>query len=525
VSAPAVDPRDGLPVVSGDAKAAGPAPLRRLTRREYDNTVRDLLGDDSAPGTGFPDEPTGPSGFVTPQQVSGLETSRYRDAAEALAAKAVEKADLAPCAAGANQETCATQFIERFGARAFRRPLDATERAGLLTVYKVNRAAPIAEDHKGAIRVVLQAMLQAPQFLYHWELGAGAPLREGSLVRLNPYEVASRLSYFLWASMPDDKLFEAARTNALATEKQIAAEARRMVADPRAARAIEGLFEQVLETEKLPRIVKDKRVYPAWSAELATAYEQELAAFVRHAVLTDGGFGGLLTSKKSFVNEAVAKVYGATGVTGAALREVTLADARPGVLTRGAFLASQANTFESHPVLRGKVLLTRFLCTEVPPPPPGVDNQIAQPKPNQQTRERYAAHSQNPDCAGCHRSLDPLGFAFEQFDGVGGLRSMDAGRPVDASGKVEIDGKEIAFKDAAELLPHIAASNQARGCAALQWLRFGLGRQEVAADEHSLTTAMREFARSDWNLKELMIALATTKTFLYRAPAAGEMQP
>jgi hypothetical protein len=344
-------------------------------------------------------------------------------------------------------------------------------------------------------------------------------------VRLNPYEVASRLSYFLWASMPDDKLFETARTNALATEKQIAAEARRMVADPRAARAIEGLFEQVLETEKLPRIVKDKRVYPAWSAELATAYEQELAAFVRHAVLTDGGFGGLLTSKKSFVNEAVAKVYGATGVTGAALREVTLADARPGVLTRGAFLASQANTFESHPVLRGKVLLTRFLCTEVPPPPPGVDNQIAQPKPNQQTRERYAAHSQNPDCAGCHRSLDPLGFAFEQFDGVGGLRSMDAGRPVDASGKVEIDGKEIAFKDAAELLPHIAASNQARGCAALQWLRFGLGRQEVAADEHSLTTAMREFARSDWNLKELMIALATTKTFLYRAPAAGEMQP
>jgi hypothetical protein len=270
--------------------------------------------------------------------------------------------------------------------------------------------------------------------------------------------------------------------------------------------------------------VKDQGTYPAFNKDLAKAMVAESDAFVKYAVLEDGNFETLFTSPVSFVNADLAMLYGKTGVSGTELRKIELnSEQRFGLLTQGAFLAGQANTYETSPVLRGKLVLTRLLCETVPPPPPDVDTSLGTPQAGQQTRERYETHSTNASCAGCHKMLDPFGFAFEGYDGIGRYRTMDAGRPVRTDGKASLASGDIKFANAKQLVNVIAKSPQGLGCMATQWLRFGLGRGDDAADEGSRERALAAFKQSDGSFRELFLSIVKSKTFRYRALSEGEV--
>jgi hypothetical protein len=514
-----------------DPMAAGIMPVRRLTAHEYHNTIRDLLGATAGatPPTVELASDRDPSfGFRRAGVVSTLETQRLRDAAEALAASAIKNlATLLPCtpASPADEAGCARQFVEQFGARAYRRPLVADEVSRLLAVYQQGRAAlmmPFAE----AIGLTLEAMLQSSPFLYRWELGPQAPQVEGNVIRLGPYEVASRLSYFLWSSMPDKALFEAAAARALDTPAQIEAQVRRMVADPKAREGIGLFFEEWLDLESLTDRDKDPQLYPEYNDALKTAMLAETRGFVSEVLFAgDGKLSTLLGASFSVIDESLARLYGKTGVTGTALKRVDLDPRqRSGLLTQASFLALTGSPEGSNPVMRGKEIYLHTLCKELPPPPP----EVPSPAPvasGGTTRQRFAEHAANACASGCHKLFDGFGFAFENYDGIGKYRSTENGQPVDASGQVELDGVTRNFNDARGLSEIIAASPEAQRCFATQWVRFAFRRLESNADVASLNAMAARFTSSQLDVRELLVALATSRTFRYRSPNLGEVLP
>jgi Protein of unknown function (DUF1592)/Protein of unknown function (DUF1588)/Protein of unknown function (DUF1595)/Protein of unknown function (DUF1585)/Protein of unknown function (DUF1587) len=525
-STPGVTPPPAMPTLPGtgvvaDPNAAGPMPLRRLNRLEYNNTVRDLLGILTKPADAFALDLEAGFAFRRAGLVSSLDASNLRDAAEQIAT-AANITTLATCAVGAAAEdACAKAFITSFGGKAFRRPVNADETARLVALYQAGRTT-VKLDYPGAVRLLIEAMLQSAPFLYHWELGPAAPLLEGKLVRLGPYEVASRLSYFLWGSMPDQALFDAAKANQLATPAAVDAQARRLLADPKARTMVSAFFEQWLGLDQVATVPKAPAVYPEFTDELKAAMSAETQAFATNVVFDgDGLLGTLLTGKFSFVSKPLGPLYGLTVQSTSPLRTDLDAAQRAGLFTQAAFLTVTGSPDGSNPVRRGKKILERMLCGTLPPPPPVVPP----PKPASAggtTRQRFADHDKQACALGCHGIMDPLGFAFEHYDGIGKYRTMDNGLPVDSTGSVKLGGTDHPFADAIELAGILAASQEARSCFVTQWARFALGRGEVDADQASLDRAAMTFATANGAVRELLVSVATSRSFLYRSPAAGE---
>ncbi len=509
-----------------DPNAAGPLPLRRLDSREYNNTVRDLLGDATRPGDKFPPDLGTEFTFRRAGLVSSLDYSTIEDAAETLALAAEKNVGtLAPCPGGVPaEEQCARDFAKTFGQRAYRRPLDNREIDSLVALYKEVRNAPLSLPYAGGIRVMLQGMLQSPSFIYHWESGPTAPLVEGKLVKLGGYENASQLSYFLWRSMPDATLFDAAAANKLGTQAELEAQAKRMLADPKARATVSEFVEEWLGLYQVTERQKDAKVYPEFKDDLKAAMLEEARAFVSNVVFDgDGRLGTLLTATFSFVNGPLAGIYGLKDVTGTAMKQSPLtATERSGLLTQTAFLAVTGGTDGSHPVKRGKKVFERLLCGELPPPPADVPN----PKTAADggtTRQRFAEHGTNACAAGCHALMDPLGFAFEHYDGIGRYRVMDNGGQVDASDSFEIDGVKKSYGNARELVGHLASSQTVRNCFAQQWVEFALRRHHADADRASLQAIGAAFARDGHNIRDLLVAVAGSRSFRYRTPSEGEV--
>jgi hypothetical protein len=282
-----------------DPNAAGPMPLRRLSHIEYNNTVADLLGDTSEPADDFPaDEAGGVSPFPVAGAADSLVVSRLAEAAEALA-KAADLSKILPCQAGNDEAGCAGRFIDEFGAKAFRRPLLAAEKARLLAVYQSARSNE-ALDFNGGIRSLIEAMLQSAPFLYHWELGPQPAQLEGGAVRLNAYELASRLSYFLWGSMPDAELFTAAVEGKLSTDAELNDQAHRMLTSPRANVSLKTFFSQWFGLDQMHDRTKDADTYPEFTDDLKTAMTSELEALSAGVMLDgDGHMETLLTSTQA----------------------------------------------------------------------------------------------------------------------------------------------------------------------------------------------------------------------------------
>lgn len=506
---------------------AAPAPLRRLTNEEYNNTIRDLLGDTSRPADAFPpDEAIG--GFenntVAPITLNIVE--RTLETAEALSTRAVTHIDtFAPCPTGKDPLVCARGFIDAFGRRAYRRPLSEDERATLLGLFadKEKRAGYVR-----AIALVLKTILVSPHFLYRPE-----PADAGTKARpLSGYEIATRLSYFLWASTPDETLLDAAAAGKLATRQDVERAARRMIAAPQAVDGIRSFFRQWLELRMLTTASKSPVLYPAFSPELKEAMVEETLRFATHAVLQGGdSVTTLLTSKKSFVNGPLAKLYGVPAPNGEGFVLVDLPpNQRAGLLTQAAVMSVLAGAEDTSPMLRGKFVREKLLCERIRPPPAGITILPPAPDPKRTKKDRFKQHRADPSCAFCHDKLDPPGFAFEHYDAIGAFRLMDGPANIDATGDLEgtIDA-DGPITGAVGLAERLSASPQVRRCMVTQWFRAGLGRVERSEDKTSIDVLYQAFARSGFDLRELIVAIVTSDAFRYggfdRAEPLPEVEP
>ncbi len=494
------EPADaGLPAV--------PSATRRLTREEYDSTVRDLLGDATAPGVSTfpPDEETlGYDDFSDTQAVSPLLAERYLDAAEALAAAADPRA-LAGCGAADGDTDCLIGLLGNFAVRAWRRPLTALERDALVSLFQARRQE---EDADTALRTVVTAMLVAPQFLYRLEPSSGASRP------LDGYEQASRLSYFLYGSMPDDALFAAAAADALKTPDQLEAQAQRMMEDPRAAEAIARFGRQWLGVAHLQQLPKAQNLYADFG-ELAPKLQLETDLFVQWVFLRGGVASQLLDAHFTFADPYLADFYGLPAFDGPFSKVDTTGTLRTGVLTQGAVLAAWAKADQTSPVQRGKLVRTRFLCQEPPPPPGNVLADLAPPTSGT-TRDRFEAHLSNPDCNSCHRLLDPVGFGLERYDAEGHYRLVendelvrDDGTLVE-SGDPALDG---AFVGGVQLSGKLSQSPSFRSCLVKQTFRYAFGRSEGEADAPALAGIEQGFSDSGWQLNRLLLSLVRSDAF------------
>jgi len=520
---------NGLPMgtVTQDCVKAGTqpgaSPIRRLTREEYNNTVRDLLGDTTSPATQFTQEEIG-LGFTNNaevQTVSDLLAEQYETAASSLAtAAAKDLAKLLSCdpTATANQDACVRTFLSSFGLKTYRRPLDAGEVDRLFAFYTKSKQT---YDFATGVRLTLQAMLQSPNFLYRAET-ATADMK--GVAHVPAYETASRLSYLLWGSMPDATLFADAAAGKLDTPAGVSAEAQRMIKDPRTHAAVGSFFSQWLDLDKLGIVEKDATVFPKLTPDVRKYLRTETEMFVSDVVFGgSGNLTSLLTGNYTFMNKDLATYYGVSGPTGTDFVKVALdATNRAGLLTQASLLAANANINQTSPVARGFFIRDRFLCAPPPPPPATVNAKPPTPDPNSTTRERFAAHRTAATCSSCHQLMDPVGLGFEHFDGAGLWRDTEAGKPVDATGEfVQTEDINGPFNGAVELATKLSQSVQVKECMVKQWFRFSYGRGDSDVDKCTLGALTTAFDMSKGDISQLLVTLTQTDVFLYRTNEGG----
>jgi hypothetical protein len=502
----------------------GPAPIRRLTRTEYNNTLRDLLGDFSRPGNVFPpdEESLGFDNNANALNVTPLLAEQYMKVAEDVSVSTALETIL-PCAPERpeDEEPCARSFIETFGRRAYRRPLTDEQTQKLLEVYSFGAEE---SDFENGIRLAFQAILQSPFFIYRVEYGELPSHPDQRMTRVTGYEMASRLSYMLWNSMPDDELFAAAEEGRLQTPEEVAEQARRMLDDPKARDMVGNFYRQWLMLEGVDALQKDSETYPDFSPEIAAALRAETEAFLDYIVWEDDrDFTAIFTSSLSFRNGALSTFYGEEGPTGEQLEPVELDPAkRAGILSQGSIMSVHSKSNQSSPIHRGKFVREQIFCHNLPAQPDDIPVVAPDLDPTLTTRERFAAHREDPVCAGCHGLMDPIGFGFENFDGVGRFRSEENGLAVDASGELTATDVDGPFNGAVELSAKLAESEEVQNCVVTQAFRFGYGRGESEDDLHTLETLRVGFGDSGRNLKELFVQMTQTEAFLYRPIAGGE---
>jgi hypothetical protein len=349
------------------------------------------------------------------------------------------------------------------------------------------------------------------------------------LIALGPYELATRLSYLIWASGPDDLLLDAAAGGGLGTKDAVAAKAREMLNDPKARAAMGDFYNQWVGTGRLDVTSKSSTLFPAYSTAMRDAMARELPAFVEHVLWAgDRKLNTLLTAPVAFVSGPLAQLYGVTapgGGTAATVPQMVMLPAnqgRSGIMTQAGFLSVQAHPDQTSPVLRGKFVRTKLLCQ--PPPPPPADADITPPdvKEAATARERFSAHlTAGTSCSNCHQLMDPIGLTFENFDAIGQYRDAENGKTIDASGAI-IGASDPtlagAFTGVRELAGKLAGSSQVRGCVAANWFRFASGRGDAAPDACSMATLQEAFAASDGDLVEMVVAMTQVDSFWYRAP-------
>ena len=514
----------------GDTADKGPRELvRRLTHSQYNNTVRDLLGDFSQPASRFPEEDyvDGFKNQLTAQGMPPLLVETYSTSAEKLALNAFRIGDvngLIPCKpASAADDKCRDAFIRQFGLKAFRRPLtdDELRRYGVLFSTQARDTRKFLE---GA-RVVVEAMLQSPNFLFHVEAGPDG--------KAEAYDVASRLSYMLWNTMPDKALFDAAAKGELSSAEGRQKWARRMVQDPKAHQALDEFFDEWLRFDKVVNAVKEGREFADFTPELAAAMAEETRSLLQYLVWNDRNFMEALTADYSFLTSDLAALYGTPAPQGEFdMVKFPVSAHRAGILGQGSFLVSTAGPTATSPTARGIFIRERLLCQHVPPPPPGVNTTLPEPSNPDNARARrqlMQAHVENATCASCHRLMDPIGFGLENFDAIGRWRDQETvpvppsknskvkevKLPIDTQG--EIAGiPNSAFSDARQLGAILAESPVCQKCMVRQIFRYAYGRLETAGDEQAIDDLSIRFKASGFHFKDLLVALVESPEFLRR---------
>jgi len=503
-----------------------PVTVRRLTHSQYNHTVRDLLGDQTQPANSFPNEDfvNGFTNQADGQGISPLQAEAYARAAERLARNAFRGGDargLLPCKpASTGDSACAAKFIRAFGRRAFRRPLLPGEEARYqkLLLAEAKRTGRFTAGSQ----LIVEAMLQSPHFLFH--------LQEGG------YRTASRLSYFLWDTMPDEWLLKQAEGGILKTDAGVRTTVEKMLADDRARASMDEFLAQWLRFDRLRGAVRDLKTYPLYSKDLASAMEEETRRLFRHLVWSDGDFREFFSADYTFVSSALAQIYGVQAPKEEfGMTKLPPESGRGGVVGHGSVLTLTSKPADTSPTERGLFVREHFLCQIVPPPPPGVDTTLpalTDEKP-MTARQRLDVHLTNEACAACHKLVDPIGFGLEKYDAIGKFRDVETilihptsdemvrrvkNKPtvhkLPIEGKGFVQGMNAEFATPRELGTVLANSPVCQRCVVKQLFRYAVGRPETSADQAFIDGALKKFEGSRWSFRELIIAVANSQPFL-----------
>ncbi|MBN4046743.1 DUF1592 domain-containing protein [bacterium AH-315-P07] len=507
----------------------GRVTARRLNRQEYDNTIRDLLGTDSRPSAAFPVDDSG-YGFDNNGDVLSLSPSlleKYLSAAEELVAEAVAR-ELAPSETsdkttrfificghdtGDHLPGCANVILWRFAARAYRRPVAENEVRDLhRLVTMVRRGGGSFEE---GIELAIDAVLVSPKFLYRIEQDDN-PRDPGVLRYVNDFELASRLSYFLWSTMPDDELFDLARAGTLRNPDILMKQVARMLADEKSEKLVTNFAGQWLELRNLSLAHRDRNLFPEFNGELRRAMERESYLFFAAILNENRSILSFLDSDFTFVNERLAKHYGIEGIEGKEHQRIRLNnDQRGGILTQASVLTLTSFPTRTSPVVRGAWILENILGTPPPPPPEDVPQLKVDSKKEAGTiREQFERHRADASCASCHKRIDPLGFGLENYNAIGKWRTEERGIPVDSSGVLP---GGISFSGSAQLRDILFddPDNFIR-CFTEKMLTYALGRGVESFDRPVIAAIEEQIAMDDYRLQSLIREIVLSVPFQMR---------
>jgi hypothetical protein len=512
--------------------ASRPGPTTRFVRlnhQQWENTVRDLLRLPAPIGLSatFVAEPLR-STFETNGSLLNVSADLredYQSGAEAVASKVVKDAALFAAlvpATPADPTARARAFLQGFGTRAFRRPLTDEEITRYLALFaKAPMVVGGTDAFRDGVELLISALLQSPTFIYRGEL---ATTMVGGTVPLTDYEVASKLSYALTNSMPDDALFAAAAAGKLKTRAAVLEQATRLIALPAGFATVSSFHDQLFHMRELDALKKDERLFPAFATGAAAAMKQEAMAFIKSVVFDQGkGFADLFTAPYTFANNRIGQMYGLTGQTLPAdqfLRVELDPKQRAGLLTQISFLATYGEGDMPNIILRGVHIAKDFLCVDIPPPPDAVPP-VPPVMPNSTNRQRIDTLTKDPPCSTCHPPLiNPLGFGLENLDGVGRYRTVDNRLPVNAAASYTLDGKQVDFNGPVEMAKAIAGSVQANDCYARHWVEYLYGREvDMAGDaDKELVSRAGAISKGAPSAKNLILNLVTTEAFVTRLP-------
>lgn len=542
--------RDWVRAVVAAAGSTG-RPLRRLNRAEYNNTVHDLLGTTLRPADDFPADDSG-EGFDNLAQVLSISPTHieiYLSAADSLIENArtqpemwrrlstppvqdfipfvlrgapPEKAEAvkgvqagpqdADAVARAKEIDRAYYALQAFADRAYRRPITHQEMYRLMSF--VDQALSSGEVVDVGLARAFKAVLVCPHFLFRMELGRPEKAKGNGW---EDFELAARLSYFLWSTMPDEELFRVAANRELAHPAVLNAQIRRMLKDSRSHALAVNFAGQWLQIRALAEVTRDPALFPEFNDDLRSAMLQETEEFFEHVVRTDQSALDLLLGDFTFVNEKLARHYGITGVVGSEFCRVSLAGtARAGLLTHASILTVTAGATRTSPTKRGRWILDNVLGTPPMSPPPGVDTLAKKVEGKMTTRQRFELHRSRADCAACHARMDALGYGLEEFGSTGGWRQRDEDGLVDATGVLP-DG--VTFHGAKELRAELAKHPaEFVRCLTQKLLIYALGRPLTPADQGALDAIVQLAARQNYRFSSLVIALIRSRPFRELSP-------
>lgn len=505
--------------------ALAEATLHRLTRPQIQNAWRDLLGEPLAMPADLPADDVlyGFSSISAARStISPVDAEKYEAATyhllDQVFADPLRLEAFTGCPAPKVGDACVDGFVGTFTAKAWRRPAAGDEVAALLALgSKV--AADLGDPVQG-LRFMLAGVLMSPHFLFRVEVGEPGP----EAYRYTSWEMASRLSFLLLDAPPDDELRAAAKSGELVTSSGVRAQAARLLNDPRARVALTRFFRDFMNIGGLDGLDKQPDKFPQMTATLGPSMRIEIERMFEENVFErEGDFRDLFTTRDTYVNEDLARVYGIEGITGPDWKPITLPDdgKRAGILTTPGFLALNAHKTQTSPTRRGRFIRLNLLCQDVPPPPPGIDTTIPDADPTKPTtlRERLDAHRKDPACAGCHQKMDPIGFTLERYDSIGAYRDMDENNlPIDSAS--EIDGAPV--DGPTDMTALIAALPEVGACVARRFYEHGGAHLAGKGDETSVDALVADFVGSNYTFKELVLALVTNDGYRYASPPAQD---
>jgi hypothetical protein len=499
---------------------SGPRRIWKLTPSQYTRSVQAVLpgalraGDAIAAslvaGEGFSND-SGALALTAPH-VTQVLASAWRLAGEATA----DPRTLDPCLADGPDAACLREVVTRYVGKAFRRDLSLAE-VDALTAFVQRQIA--ASDLRAGLQQLFIYVFSSPSFLFRTELGP-EPADGTAPVPLTPFEKASALSYFLTDGPPDAELLAAARSGGLATKAAIEAQARRLLGRPETAAGLRAFLGEHLRLDDIAAVKKDASVFPGWNEALAAELAREAQGLVRQVVWGEGArLSTLLAADFTMANASLAAFYGlpAGGLDRTELRKVRWkAGERAGIFTQAGLMALAASDNDTAPIRRALFVRERLLCQPVPDPPPDINAVPPQPDGKRTQRERLATHSADPTCAACHAQMDPIGLAFEIYDGIGRHRTTDVGQPIESAGRLSMVEGEPAFASGVELMQRLAGLPEAGRCVVAKAFRYAHGRADEPSDACALDRLSQAFDAAGGDMVALAVAITADESFFVR---------